>query len=159
MQNWAWSVLTGNVSKRFAIWKCIARRGEIDALNQLTNLWNILTFWFFNQGQSLKIMFFFIILITVRLPVKWEKSVTGLNFSCLIFGFSFFSFFFKLITTKYVYACKSLCILKASIGKQPTITFSTGIYIYIPVVVEERSKLIWRPHNFMDYINLYCLTP
>lgn len=97
MKNWAWSVLTGNVSKRFAIWKCIARRGEIDALNQLTNLWDILTFWFFNQGQSLKIMFFFIILITVRLPVKWEKSVTGLNFSCLVFGFSFFSFFSNLL--------------------------------------------------------------
>lgn len=97
MQNWAWSVLTGNVSKRFAIWKCIARRGEIDALNQLTNLWDILTFWFFNQGQSLKIMFFFIIPITVRLPVKWEKSVTGLNFSCLVFGFSFFSFFSNLL--------------------------------------------------------------
>lgn len=118
-----------------------------------------LEYWFFNQGQSLKIMFFFIILITVRLPVKWEKSVAGLNFSCLVFGFSFFSLFYKLITTKYVYASKGLCNLNASIGKQPTITFSTGIYIYIPVVVEERSKLIWQPHYFMDYINFYCLTP
>lgn len=38
MKNWAWYVLTGNVSKRFAILKCIARREEFDALNQLTNL-------------------------------------------------------------------------------------------------------------------------
>lgn len=41
--------------------------------------------------------------------------------------------------------------LNASIGEQPAVTLSAGIYT--PVAVEKWSKLIWRPNAFHEFMS------
>lgn len=54
--------------------------------------------------------------------------------------------------TKLIRVLKSPCNLYTSIKKQPNVTCSTGKQI--PVVVEERWKIIWQPHTFMKSCQL-----
>lgn len=48
----------------------------------------------------------------------------------------------------------SPCNLNASIGKQPTVTFSVGIYTPVAVEKRSRSKLIRRPNVFINSCQL-----
>ena len=74
------------------------------------------------------------------------------KYTCISLIVVFFSLYYYILLQCVVYAFRSPCNVNASIGKQPTVTFSTGIYT--PVVVEERSKLIWRPNAFMSSCQL-----
>ena len=78
------------------------------------------------------------------------KSFHRINIFCISLCSLFFTT--NILLQCVVHAFRSPCNLNASIGKQPTVTFSTDIYT--PVALEERSKLIWRPNVFMNSCQL-----
>ena len=85
----------------------------------------------------------------IRIP--WT-SFQRINIFCISLIVVFFILYYYILLQCVVHAFRSPCNVNASIGKQPTVTFSTGIYT--PVAVEERSKLIWRPNAFMNSCQL-----
>lgn len=54
--------------------------------------------------------------------------------------------FHKVQVRRAFHAFRNPCNLNATIEKQPTVPFLTGIYDYNIAAVEKPSKLLWRPN-------------
>lgn len=79
-------------------------------------------------------------------------SFRRINIFCISLIVVFFILHDNTLLQCVVHAFRSPCNMNASTGKQPKVTFPTGIYT--PMAAEERSILIWRPNDFMNSCQL-----